>query len=87
MRTNTSRRLLSTIEARPIPFRAAPSSKEPSSSASGSSRSHEDPARSARIQGCKQPSCCGRTREKDTQALRYDSYVNEATMECEVHEA
>jgi quinol monooxygenase YgiN len=27
------------------------------------------------------------TREKDTQTLRYDSFINEATMECEVHEA
>jgi quinol monooxygenase YgiN len=27
------------------------------------------------------------TRERDTQTLRYDSFINEATMECEVHEA
>ncbi len=27
------------------------------------------------------------TREKDTQTLRYDSYISEAAMECEVHEA
>jgi quinol monooxygenase YgiN len=27
------------------------------------------------------------TREKDTQTLRYDSFINEDKMECEVHEA
>ncbi len=27
------------------------------------------------------------TREKDTQTLRYDSFINQDTMECEVHEA
>lgn len=26
------------------------------------------------------------TREQDTQTLRYDSFINEAAMECEVHE-
>ncbi len=27
------------------------------------------------------------TREKDTQTLRYDAFINEDTMDCEVHEA
>ncbi len=27
------------------------------------------------------------TREKDTQTLRYDAFINEDAMDCEVHEA